>query len=273
MDKGTAGPGEWEVYAVKYAHHARMARENFIGGDPHDGSPMPLDYFVWLVRGAGGVFVLDTGFDTAGAQRRGRTLLRSPGDGLRALGVEPSAVRDVVLSHMHYDHAGNDGLFPAATYHVQDREMAFCTGRCMCHAHLRQPFEAEDVTAMVRRTFEGRTRFHDGDAPLADGLTLHRIGGNSAGLQVVRVRTRRGWVVLASDAAHFYANMDEGRPFPIAVSLPEVLEGYDALRRLASSPAHVVPGHDPLVMQRYPAVAGLEGIVARLDAEPVAGTA
>ena len=261
--------GEWEVHAVKYARHDRMARENFIGGDPHDGSPMPLDYFVWLVRGPGGVFVLDTGFDAAGAQRRGRTLIRCPGEGLRALGVEPSEVRDVVLSHMHYDHAGNDGLFPAATYHVQDREMAFCTGRCMCHVHLRQPFEAEDVAAMVRRTFAGRTRFHDGDTQLADGLTLHRVGGHSAGLQIVRVRTRRGWVVLASDASHFYANMEEGRPYPIAVSLPEVLDGYETLRRLASSPAHVIPGHDPLVMQRYPAAPGLEGVAVRLDADPV----
>ena len=261
--------GEWEAHAIKYARHDRKARENFIGGDPHDGSPMPLDYFVWLVRGPGCVFVLDTGFDAAGAQRRGRTLIRCPGEGLRALEVEASEVRYVVLSHMHYDHAGNDGLFPAATYHVQDREMAFCTGRCMCHAHLRQPFEAEDVAAMVRRTFAGRTRFHDGDAQLADGLTLHRIGGHSAGLQVVRVRTRRGWVVLASDASHFYANMEEGRPYPIAASLPEVLEGYETLRRLASSPAHVIPGHDPLVMARYPAAPGLDRVAVRLDADPV----
>ena len=259
----------YEVCAVKYARHHRMARENVLGGDPHDAADMPLDYFVWLVRGRGGSFVLDTGFDEVAARARGRTLIRSPGEGLRALGVEPGEVREVVLSHMHYDHAGNDGLFPAAVFHVQDREMAFCTGRCMCHAHLRQPFEAEDVAAMVRRTFAGRARFHDGDADLADGVTLHRIGGHSAGLQVMRVRTRRGWVVLASDASHFYRNMEEGLPFPIAASLPEVLDGYDTLRRLASSPAHVIPGHDPLVLERYPAAGpGLEGIVARLDADP-----
>lgn len=262
--------GEFEVYAIKYAHHPRLARESFIGGDPHDDAPMPLDYFVWLVRGPGGTFVLDTGFDADGARKRGRHLIRSPGEGLRALGVELAEVRDVVLSHMHYDHAGNDGLFPTATYHVQDREMAYCTGRCMCHAYLRQPFEAEDVSAMVRRTFAGRTRFHDGEAQLADGLTLHLVGGHSLGLQVLRVRTRRGWVVLASDATHFYANMERGLPFPIVADVPAVLEGYGTLRRLASSPAHVIPGHDPLVLDRYPAAApGLEGIAVRLDADPI----
>ena len=89
------------------------------------------------------------------------------------------------------------------------------------------------------------------------------------GLQVARVRTRRGWVVLASDASHFYANMEQSRPFPIVYNVADMLEGYGKLRALASSPQHIIPGHDPLVLKRYPpAAAGLEGIVARLDAEP-----
>lgn len=261
----------YEVFAVKYARHERTARENFIGIDPHDAAPMPLDYFVWAVRGPGGVFVIDTGFDAATATRRGRVLLRSPAEGLRSVGIETAAVRDVVLTHMHYDHAGNHGMFPAATYHIQDREMAYCTGRCMCHAFQRAPFDLGDVTAMVGRVFEGRARFHDGAGELAPGLSVHLVGGHSMGLQVVRVRTRRGWVVLASDASHFYANMEQGRPFPIAASITDTLEGYGTLRRLASSPAHVVPGHDPLVLQRYPAAGpGLEGIAVRLDADPLA---
>jgi hypothetical protein len=49
----------------------------------------------------------------------------------------------------------------------------------------------------------------------------------------------------------------------------EMLEGFNTVRRLAESPRHVIPGHDPLVLTRYPAAKpGLEGIVARLDAEP-----
>ena len=88
------------------------------------------------------------------------------------------------------------------------------------------------------------------------------------GLPVVRMRTRRGWVVLASDAAHYYANLEQGRPFPIAASIPDTLEGCDTLRRLASSPAHIVSGHDPLVLQHYPTAGlGLEGIAVRLDAD------
>jgi glyoxylase-like metal-dependent hydrolase (beta-lactamase superfamily II) len=114
--------------------------------------------------------------------------------------------------------------------------------------------------------YAGRVRFHDGDAEIAPGVSLHLIGGHTMGLQVVQVATRRGWVVLASDASHFYANMEQVRPFPIVYSVGDMVEGYRKLRALADSPAHIVPGHDPMVMQRYPAPSkDLEGIVVRLD--------
>lgn len=255
----------YEVYALKYAHHARRRAENFIGGDPHDG-PMPLDYFVWLIRGDGREIVVDTGFSAAMAAKRGRDHLRCPTEALRMLGCEAATVRDVVITHLHYDHVGNFELFPAATLHLQDLEMRYATGRHMCDERHRGAFEAEDVAGMVRRVFEDRVRFHDGDAEIAPGVSLHLIGGHTMGLQVVRVATRRGWVVLASDASHFYANMEDVRPFPIVYSVPDMVNGYRKLRALADSPAHLIPGHDPLVMQRYPAPSPqLEGIVARLD--------
>ena len=104
--------------------------------------------------------------------------------------------------------------------------MAYCTGRFMCHPVMRFPFEPDDVSAMVRKLFAGRLQFHDGDDELAPGLSVHRVGGHTMGLQVVRVWTRRGWVVLASDASHLYANMNQGRPFPIVYNVGEMLEAY-----------------------------------------------
>jgi glyoxylase-like metal-dependent hydrolase (beta-lactamase superfamily II) len=256
---------EYEIYAIKYAHHMRRASENFIGGDPHDG-PMPLDYFVWLIRGGGRELVVDTGFSSATAMRRGRDHIRCPTEGLRTLGCDPSTVKDVVITHLHYDHVGNFDLFPSATFHLQDLEMNYATGRHMGEDRHRFAYDVEDVVGMVRRAYAGRVRFHEGDAELFPGISVHLIGGHTMGLQAVRVATRRGWVVLASDASHFYANMEQTRPFPIVFSVADMVAGYERLRSLAASPAHVIPGHDPLVMQRYPAPAkALEGIAVRLD--------
>jgi glyoxylase-like metal-dependent hydrolase (beta-lactamase superfamily II) len=264
----------YEVFALRYAtHQNRTARANFITVDTHD-VPMPLDYFVWVIRGptsadSQSTIVVDTGMDAAAAARRpGRVILTPVGDMLNGVGVDPALVRDVVLTHMHFDHAGSIDLFSAATFHIQDSEMAFCTGRCMCHRVLRDTFEVDHVISAVRRVYDGRMRFHDGTAEIARGITLHLIGGHSGGLQVVRVPTARGWVVLASDATHFWANIRTRSPFPIVVDMARMLEGYDIVESLADGPDHIIPGHDPLVLSRFPSVPGMRDVV-RLDLPPV----
>src|SRR5690606_6274997 len=116
-------------------------------------------------------------------------------------------VQDVIVTHMHYDHVGTFADFPRARFHLQDTEMAFATGRHMCHGYLQHAYEVEDVTAMVRLAYQDRIVFHDGTQELAPGLSVHHIGGHTAGLQCVRVWTRRGWLVLASDASHYYEQL------------------------------------------------------------------
>lgn len=256
----------YALYAIRFAHFAARRRsENFIGGDPHDG-PMPFDYFVFVVRGPAGDWVVDTGFDAEVAAARHRSFLRCPGDGLRALGIEPAAVRQVVLTHLHYDHAGNHDLFPNAVFHLQQSEMAYATGPCMCHGFLRQGYDPRDIGRVVQKLFSDQIIYHDGSAVLAPGLELHRIGGHTDGQQVVRAMTRRGWMVLASDAVHFSANFRENRPFPAIYHVGAALAGFQTLRRLADREDGVIPGHDPEIMRTHPpAGPGLEGIAVRLD--------
>lgn len=264
-----ADPEPFEIIALKYAHLGnRHPGENFILADPHEFAS-DLDYFVWVARRSDCTYLIDTGFAQEAATRRKRNLLRNPADALPLIGIDAAAISDIILTHLHYDHAGNLDRFPNARFHLQDRDMSYATGRCMCHATLRAPFDLPDILQMVRHVFTGKAVFHDGDAELAPGLTLHRVGGHSAGLQIVRVWTRRGWVVVGSDASHLYANFQQRRPFPVVYSIAEMLEGYNTLYRLADSPEHIIPGHDPLVMKYYPAVsAELEGIAVRLDADP-----
>jgi len=260
----------YEVFAIRYGHHPRPASANFLGGDPHDGN-MPLDYFVWAIVGRSGTVIIDTGFDEAVGARRGRQTTKPVREGLASIGVDPNTVENVIVSHLHYDHSGNYDLFPRARYHLQDREMAYATGRCMCHPVIGNSFEPDYVVAMIRKVFAGRVAFHDGEDRIAPGITVHHIGGHTKGLQCVRVNTARGPVVLASDATHLYAHMDGGRVFPTVYNVADVLEGYATLRKLAPTARHIVPGHDPLVLTRYPAAKpGLEGWVARLDVEPAA---
>ena len=258
----------YDLYAIRYATREARRPEHFIGGDPHD-APMPMAYFVWVaVGGDGRAVVIDTGFDEAMSIKRRRIFLRCPVESLRLVGVDPEAVEDVVLTHLHYDHVGNFAKFPKARFHLQEPELTYATGRYMQYPGMSHPYEVEDVCGVVRLNYAGRVQFHGGDAELAPGIGLHFAGGHSAGLQFVTVETRRGRVVIASDVSHYYENLDAGRPFPIAFNVGMMHEAYDKVRSLAPR-SHIVPGHDPKVMALYPAPSPeLAGQVVRLDVDP-----
>ncbi|HET7795562.1 MAG TPA: N-acyl homoserine lactonase family protein, partial [Rhizobacter sp.] len=148
--------------------------------------------------------------------------------------------------------------------------MQFATGRCMCQPAQRHAYAVNDVVDLVRHVHADRVVFHSGDSELAPGVELMLIGGHTQGLQSVRVRTARGWVVLASDAAHYYENVERTRAFPIVFDRDAMLAGHGRITAAADSPQHLVPGHDPLVMQRYPRLPGDEVGVVSLHVPPTA---
>jgi glyoxylase-like metal-dependent hydrolase (beta-lactamase superfamily II) len=262
----------WQVHAIKYADRdARTRRDSFIFDDNHD-APHPMDYFMWLLRKDNSVILVDTGYDDDEARARGRPIRLDPRTALAPFGLTPDDITDVIVTHLHYDHAGGLHLFPNARLHLQTAEMAYATGPCMCHDTLRMPYTADHMCEAVKRLYAGKLTFYDGDAQVADGVSVHCIGGHSRGLQAVRVHTQSGWMVLASDAAHFYENLFARKPFPIVVDLQNMLDGFERLIKLASKPELSIPGHDPLVRGYFPQ--DLDAHITRLDvgpSKPVAG--
>lgn len=241
----------WEVHALKYAdRNSRTRKDSFIFDDNHD-QPHEMDYFIWMLKSGDQVILVDTGYDETEARRRDRPIIREPAAALQGIGLTPEDITTLIVTHLHYDHAGGLSQFPNATIHLQSAEMAYATGPCMCHDTLRMPFSADHVCEAVKRLYSGRVIFHDGDGEVADGVTVHCIGGHSRGLQAVRVRTVSGWLCLASDAAHYYENVFARKPFPIVVDLQNMLEGFDRIQALASHRSLLIPGHDPLVMSLF----------------------
>jgi glyoxylase-like metal-dependent hydrolase (beta-lactamase superfamily II) len=167
--------------------------------------------------------------------------LRCPSKGLAEIGIDCARVEHVILSHFHYDHVGNYALFPNATFYVQDTEMSFYTGRYVQHAAFRRSII-------------------DGEQEILPGIRVHKVGGQTDGMQIITVQTKEGRAVVASDASHYYHNIEKNVPFLTLHDIPGMYYGFQRIRALADKPELIIPGHDPLVQERLHRVAN--GIVS-----------
>ena len=204
-----------------------------------------------------------------------------PSEALARVGLKPEDITDVVISHMHWDHADGADLFPKARIWVQREEYQYYTGDAWMPTEPAptDPAEAQrarradnakhggidpdDVLALVKANTEGRLRLVDGDAQeVLPGIRCYTGGKHTWQSQFVSVPTRSGTVVLASDNAYLYENFEKHAPIAQTLDAQSNLRAQDRMRQLASKPRLIVPGHDPAVMEKFPKAG--DGVV-RID--------
>ncbi|GAA0320017.1 N-acyl homoserine lactonase family protein [Kineococcus aurantiacus] len=258
--------GTWTVSLVHYADRDGVRGQHFADHDEHAGEPHPTAYFCWLLVGAAEVVLVDAGISPGrAAAAPGLRYRGSPVALLADAGVGADDVDRCVLTHLHYDHTGCVRELPRARLVVQRAELDYWTGpvaqRIRREHWLRTPADVEHV---ARAVAAGRGTALDGDADLAAGLSVHLVGGHTAGTQVVRVVTAAGPLVVASDASHFYENLEADRPGPLLHTTGLVHAAYDRVRELSAGGPGFLPGHDPGVLHRFPALPGSAGAVVRV---------
>ncbi|MFB9831902.1 N-acyl homoserine lactonase family protein [Actinoallomurus acaciae] len=259
-----------EVIAVRYGTRATRKSEVYLHfglyGEPD--APTDMDYFFWVVRGAGRTVLVDCGFNERSGTRRGRTMLCPPAEALARLGVRPADVSQVVVTHAHYDHIGNLDLFPSAEVVIARREYAFWTGPVADRPLFMTSAEADDLDALRRAVEDGRVSLVEGRHTVAPGIEVLEVGGHTPGQLVVLVTSADGDVVIASDALHYYEELELDRPFTHVADLPAMYAGFETLRELAGDGRPLVAGHDPEVMRRFPALTGeAAGLAVRVGGE------
>jgi glyoxylase-like metal-dependent hydrolase (beta-lactamase superfamily II) len=260
----TGGSARYEVSAIRYGTRSTRLSDIFLHFDLY-GEPdaqTQMDYFFWVARNSERTILVDCGFNERSGARRGRTMLRPPANALRRLGIEPGDVDLLIVTHAHYDHIGNLDEFPAAEVVMSAREYDFWTGPMAARPLFATSAETADIETLRRARQAGRLRFLP-EAPVtarqrqqvADGVDVLEIGGHTPGQLIVLVRTGDTEAVLASDALHYYDEMRLDRPFAHVTDLPAMYAGFELLRELAADGTrHLVAGHDPDVMRRFPAL-------------------
>ncbi|HXH95977.1 MAG TPA: N-acyl homoserine lactonase family protein [Gaiellaceae bacterium] len=256
----------FEVVAIRYGT-LRGRKSELVYRYESYGDPdveVEMAYYFWLLRRPGETVLVDTGFDPAVGARRGRTCVWSPTEALGALGVEPSEVGTVLVTHFHYDHIGNLDAFPRAQIVIPRKELDFWRGPIATRTQFAAHVEPAEIARVERAVDDGRVRLTEGEEEVLEGVTALSVGGHSPGQQVTTVAVADGLVALASDAVHFYEELELDRPFGVIADLAQMYEAYDVLKEMAASGATVVPGHDPDVLRRHPAVDDSKGNAVRL---------
>ena len=257
--------GALEVIQVKYAE--RMTRKSQVFHDyEQHGLPdadLLMDYSFWIARRGDETVLIDTGYDPAEATWLGEVSTTPVPNALEVLGIDPLDVTCIVLSHYHFDHVGHLGLFPNAVVHAGAAEHEHWFG-VLRDRGLDGEFVNPDHLAEIERVErDGRLRLIDAPTEVAEGITVHVVSGHCPGQLLAVIDGQQRRLILASDVAHYFEQIEHGWIFFVFSDIDEMSRSFHTLRTLAEREgATVVPGHDPRVRDRYPAMPGPAGAFA-----------
>ena len=241
-----------EVYAIRYGTLVNFAVAGLVAG-ADTSRRMDVALIVWLIkRSDGHVVLVDAGFYRDKFMDRWKPAdYQKPSDAIRAVGVSPEQVTDLVISHVHWDHVDGADLFPKATVWLQREEYEHHVGDHGKAAD--RAIDALDASMLFDMNKAGRISLVDGDAKeIMPGITVYTGGKHTFASQYVVVETTKGKVVLASDNAYLYENLATLTPIAQTLDRASNVRAQQRMIELAGSNGVVVPGHDPEEFVKFP---------------------
>jgi glyoxylase-like metal-dependent hydrolase (beta-lactamase superfamily II) len=259
---GASAAPEYSIQAIRLANSPGDAVAEMVIGAPKE-EKVDTVYVLWLIRGGGRNILFDSGFHRERWFKEWtiRDYL-APNAAVRLAGVKPEEVTDVVVSHAHWDHMGGIDLFPNATIWIQKGEFRYYTGPAWQSGGDHDGIDPDDVLELVRLNTVGRLKLIDGDnVEIFPGIRAYTGGRHTYASQYIGVAGSPPFV-LASDNVYLYRNLAEHRPSATfsEADYPANLENQQRMIQLAGSADRVIPGHDALQFEKYPAL----GRVARI---------
>jgi glyoxylase-like metal-dependent hydrolase (beta-lactamase superfamily II) len=249
-------PPLYEVYAVRYATLRDFPVSALVMG-AEAGRKLDIAMMVWVLKGPDGRTVLvDAGFYRPRLfdEWKGRIAdFSRPDKALEPLGIKPEQVTDVIVTHIHWDHADGVDLFPKAQVWIQKDEFTHYTRNVKSPGGQDGDVAPNHLAALVKLNDQGRLHLVDGDArEILPGIVVYTGGRHTFASQYVGVMTKAGRMVIASDNLYLYENLDKHVPIAQTLDAKSNLAAQDRMKQLAASPRLIIPGHDPAVFIRFP---------------------
>ncbi|HSM85790.1 MAG TPA: N-acyl homoserine lactonase family protein [Candidatus Limnocylindrales bacterium] len=243
------------MYAIRYAVLPDFPVSALVkGADP--ARKLDIAMVIWLVRGNGRNILIDSGFYRPQFLKQWTVKdFIKPSEAVVQFGVKPEEITDVIITHMHWDHADGMDLFPRARIWMQKDEYSYYTGEAWQQKNTHGGIDKDDVLTAVKLNLEGRLVLVNGDAQeILPGITCYTGGKHTYQSQYVGVNTSAGTVVLASDNMYLYENLARHLPIAQTLDAESNLRAQDRMKQLAAKPSLIVPGHDPAQFDRFPRV-------------------
>src|SRR5579872_79655 len=252
----TAAPKPvYEVYALRYAVLPDFPVAGLVQG-ANSSRRVDIAMMMWLIRGNGRNILVDSGFyhDQFFKQWKVKDFVK-PSDLVAQTGVKPEGITDVIITHMHWDHADGMDLFPKAKIWIQKDEYTYYTGEAWQQPRTHGGIDPDDVMAIVKLNTQGHVALVNGDAQeIMPGITCYKIGRHTWQSQYVSVNSRAGKIVLASDNMYLYENLETHAPIAATLDAGSNLRAQDRMKQMAADPKLIIPGHDLAVFERFPKV-------------------
>jgi glyoxylase-like metal-dependent hydrolase (beta-lactamase superfamily II) len=244
---------QYEVYAIRYATLPNFQVADLVAGADRSRR-MDIAMMIWVVEGNGRHILVDSGFYRDRFLKQWKPVdYVKPSEAIARVGLKPEDVTDLIVSHMHWDHADGVDLFPKARTWIQKDELEYYAGSAWQSRGTHGGIDPEDVLALVKLNTEGRVGLVNGDAQeILPGISCYTGGKHTYASQFVTVNTAAGTVVLASDNMYLYENLEKHAPIAQTLDAASNLRAQDRMKQLAADPRLIVPGHDPAVMTRFP---------------------
>jgi glyoxylase-like metal-dependent hydrolase (beta-lactamase superfamily II) len=209
---------------------------------------------IWLVRGDSRNILVDSGFYHERFFKDWQVKdFTKPSETLKRVGLKPEDITDVIITHMHWDHADGMDLFPNARIWIQKDELQYYAGEAWQSKDTHGGIDEEDVLTLVRLNTQGRVGLVNGDAQeIISGVTCYTGGKHTWQSQYVGVQTAMGTIVLASDNMYLYENLERHAPIATTVDAASNLRAQDRMKQIATRPGFIIPGHDPAVFSKFP---------------------